>query len=351
MKNLTSTHSFLALALTTLMSAGCDEVAQDEAFGEGDVSERCVNCGGGILFNTFMWGKEDGGSLDVKGAVWSNARLVSVELACPKSEKDLWRFPKECLKDTMFRLDAVRAVSGELLGKRDIFDFGGADFLGSRWTVDLYDGEKVVGTHVQNITAYAYDATQKPHALHYYTFMFYGDGANGGEKGVWTPACKESVDPITGLPVGTKAVVYDDIEVDTKTGKISERESSLYLACITGAVGKAGNWGYPAWEIGHEDFTTSVRMVRADYCGDGVSWTTIGSSLQAKDVFKYRDFSNANGATEAMWGEKGALCLGTPRWTTQYAYSDVSCNGAKLQPCGAATLTDYSEAIAWTKLP
>ena len=351
MKTLTSTHSLLVLALTTLMSAGCDEVAQDEAFGAGDVSERCLNNCGGVVFNTFIWGKEDGGSLDVKGEVWSNARLVSVELACPKSEKDMWRYPKECQQQAMFKLDRVWGSTGELKGTRGPLSFGAADFLSSRWTVDLYDAGKVVATRVQNITAYEYDSTQEPHALHYYTFMFFGDGANGGEKGVWTPACKESVDPITGLPVGTKALVYNDIEVDTKTGRILQRENSLYLACITGAVGKAGNWGYPEWEIGTEDFTTTVRMVRADYCGDGGSWTTIGSKLQARDVFGYRDFSDPLSATEAMWGEKGTLCLGTPRWTSEYTYSDVICNGAKLQPCGAAILEDYAEAIAWTKLP
>jgi len=350
MKNLTSTHSLLALALTTLMSAGCDETGQDEAFGAGEVSERCNTCGG-ILFNTFAWGKEDGGSLDTKGAVWSNARLVSVELRCPATEKDMWRYPKECNDKPMFRLHDVRASSGELLGKRDGFEFGGADFLGSRWTVDLYDGEKVATTHVQNITAYEYDALQKPHPLHYYTFKFFGDGSNGGEKGVWTPACKQSTDPLTGQPVGSKAIVYNDIAVDTKSGKIDWRPDSLYLACITGAVGKAGNWGYPEWEIGSEDFTTAVRMVRADYCGDGGSWTTIGSALQATDVWGYSAFANPAGATEAMWGEKGALCLGTPRWTSKFVYGDVKCNDVVLPKCNNATLASYSEAVAWTKLP
>jgi hypothetical protein len=341
----------LALALTTLMSAGCDEVAPDEAFGAGEVSDRCVSGCGGILFNTFAWGKEDGGALDRLGKVWANARLVSVELKCTRNEKDMGRFPKVCLEQPMFKLDDVWAESGQLLGKRDGLAFGGADFLGSRWTVDLYDGEKVVTTHVQNITAYQYDPLQKPHALHYYTFMFFGDGTNGGEKGVWTPACKESVDPVTGLPVGTRAVVYDDIEVDTKSGRIGWRPDSLYLACITGAVGKAGNWGYPAWEVGNEDFTTAVRMVRADYCGDGGSWTTKGNKLQVSDVWGYNSFAAVNGATEAMWGEKGALCLDTPRWTGTVKYTDVKCNGALLKPCGGATLTSYPEAIAWSKLP
>ena len=356
MKNLSSTPYLLALALTTLMSAGCDDAAPGEAqdFGGGEVAERCLNGCGGIRFNTFAWGYEDGGALDTKGNLFSNAQLVSVELLCPTNEKDMWRFPKECFKSTYFTLDkgGVRAKAGELLGTREIYEFAGKDFLGSRWTVDVYNAEgKFLTTHHQEIKAYKFDPLQKPHALHYYTFMFFGNGANGGEKGVWEPACTENTDPTDNTPVGAWALVYDDIEVDTKSGKIFPREHSLYLGCISAAVGKAGNWGYPSWEIGTDDFTTAVRTVRADYCGDGDSWTKKGNALQVKDVWGYGGFVDPNAATEAIWNEKGAACLGTPRWLAQFSYSDVTCNGEKLPECKNATLTDITDAIIWTKLP
>ncbi len=356
MKNLSSTPYLLALALTTLMGAGCDEAApgQAEGFAAGEVTERCGNNCGGIRFNTFAWGYEDGGALDTKGELFSNAQLISVELLCSKNEKDMWRYPKECLKSTYFKLDqgGVRAHAGELLGTRGTYEFGGQDFLGSRWTVDVYNSEgKFLTTHIQEVKAYKFDPLQKPHALHYYAFMFFGTGANGGDKGVWEPACTEDTDPLTNAVVGSWALVYDDIQLNTDTGVISPREHSLYLGCISAAVGKAGNWGYPSWELGTKDFTTSVRVVRADYCADGESWTKKGNALQVNDVWGYSGFVNANTPTEAIWNEKGAACLGTPRWINQFTYNDVSCNGQQLPECKDAKLADVADAVIWTKLP
>lgn len=356
MKKNSNTQYLLALALTTLMGAGCDEAAsgEAEAFGAGEVTERCLNGCGGIRFNTFAWGYEDGGALDTKGGLFSNAQLISVELLCSKDEKEMWRYPKECASATYLKLDqgGVRAKAGELLGTKGSYEFGGKDFLGSRWTVDIYDVKgKFLKTHVQEIKAYKFDPLQKPHALHYYAFMFFGNGVNGGDKGVWESACTEDTDPLTNAVVGSWALVYDDIEVDTKSGNVSPREHSLYLGCISAAVGKAGNWGYPSWEIGTDDFTTAVRTVRADYCGDGVSWTKKGNALQARDVWGFSDFADGSNKTEAIWDKSGAACLGTPRWLGQFTYSDVTCNGEKLKPCNASSLATYPDAIIWTKLP
>jgi len=354
MKNLSNTQYLLALALTTLMGAGCDEAApgEAEAFGAGEVTERCLNNCGGIRFNTFAWGYEDGGALDTKGELFSNAKLISVELLCSKKEPG--RYPKECLNTTYFTLDqgGVGATAGELRGSKGTYAFGGKDFLGSRWTVDIYDTDgKFLKTHVQEIKAYKFDPNQKPHALHYYAFMFFGNGVNGGEKGEWEPACTEDKDPLSNAVVGSWALVYDDIKVDTESGHVTPREHSLYLGCISAAVGKTGNWGYPSWEIGTNYFTTAVRTVRADYCGDGESWTKKGNALQVRDVWGFSDFVNASNKTEAIWDKRGAACLGTPRWLGQFTYSDVICNGEKLKPCKNDTLAMYPDAIVWTKLP
>jgi hypothetical protein len=342
---------FLALALTTLMApAGCDlpEDAAEEAFGAGDVSERCVGCG--IKFNTFAFGKVEGGELDSRFNLHADAKLVSVELLCPRGEKEMWRYPKACWKDTKFVLEAQWGKAGELRGLRDGLEFAGDDFLGSIWTLDLYEGGNFVRTHVQTIEKHEYDELQKPHALHYYTFMFMGDGSNGGEKGVLTPACKEDLDPVDGTPVGTRVLVYDDITVDIDTGVIKERPDTLYFGCIAAAVGKAGNWGYPAWVMGAEKFTAAVRSVRADYCGDGDSWTVKGQALQVADDWGFSSFYDASTETEAIFTEYGAACLGTPRWG-QVLASQVECNGAKLDPCKDAKLGDFPDGITWTKLP
>ena len=94
-----------------------------------------------------------------------------------------------------------------------------------------------------------------------------------------------------------------------------------------------------------------MRVVRADYCGDGDSWTTVGNALQLKDQWGYSTFNNP-GATEALWGENGAVCLGTPRWQGVYSYSDVTCNGNKIEPCKEnADLGTYQGTQFWSTLP
>lgn len=341
----------LALVVTGLAAvAGCDEGEVEAEFGAGDTELRCPGCSGGVVFNTFAWGLDPGGELDSKGALWADARLVKVELRCG-GEKEMWRYPAVCAQSTRFKLDRVWAEQGELFGTRDGKVFRGADFLLSDWTIDLYKDGLKTRTHLQTIKAYDFDALQKPHALHYYTFMFFGTGTNGGEKGVWTAACSDNTDPISGTPVASQAIVYDDITVNTKSGVIGERADTLYLACVGAAVGKAGEWGYPAWDIGTKEFTTAVRSVRADYCGDGVSWTKKGNPLQIHDVYGYNDFSDPGAATEAIWTAAGAACLDTPRWIGTVSYSNVICNGAKVPTCSGRKLSDFSDATVWTKLP
>ena len=347
----TRTRNFLALALTTLTApAGCDlpDDAELAAFGAGDVAERCTNCG--IKFNNFAWGNVDGGELDRRGELWAGAVLVKVELKC--NPKEMGRFPKICKDAPSFVLGDKWAEDGQLIGTRDGLKFAGADFLGSTWTIDLYEGKQFVRRHVQVIDKYEHNPQQKPHSLHYYTFNFWGDGSNGGEKGILTPACKETADPVSGAVVGTRALVFEDITVDTTTGVISKRADTLYFGCIAAAVGKAGNWGYPSWDVGPGHFTAAVRSVRADYCGDGQSYTTKGQALQVADVWDYNGFVDPLRPVEAVFGEKGASCLGTPRWSL-VDYLDVTCSDGhppKKCPVGVK-MSDYPEAIIHTLLP
>ncbi len=354
MKISCNTNYLLALALATLGSAtGCDDLGGDddaaveaEAFGAGQVAERCVGCN--IKLNTFAFGKVKGGELDSSGALWGDVKLIQVRLRCTKDSKQMWRYPAAC-KDgaAMFKLESVYAIDGQLMGKAQGLGFQGADFLKSEWDVDTFDNGVYLERVTHTINAYSYSLNDK---LHYYTFDLPNDGT-WPEKTIYMPACKESYDPITGVYVGTKSVVYENTTVDTKSGKIGERPNTLYIACVSAAVGKAGAWGFKPWDIGYEDFTTAVRTVRADYCGDGVSWTKPGNALQLADVWGYSGFVNPAGKTEAIWGDSGAQCLGTPRWVGTVKYDDVVCNGAKLKECGDYKLGDFPEATMWSKLP
>jgi hypothetical protein len=65
-------------------------------------------------------------------------------------------------------------------------------------------------------------------------------------------------------------------------------------------------------------YDTCVRMVRADYCGDGRSFTRDGTVIGYRDsaglaTLTAEDIATESLAFEAVWGPGGAICLARPR--------------------------------------
>ena len=347
MKTYFNTNNLLAMALMSVAAAtGCD--AEDDGFGEGDVSERCsgISCGG-IKFNTFQFGKLKASELARDfNLIHDDTQLEQVRLVCPpKDSKNSWRYAKVCKENaTTFKLEEVWSAKGELRGRAAGVEYTGADFYLSQWFIAFYEEGQVK----DNVTLTVNKYEEQP-GFHFYTFD-YPNPINPKET---MPACVDTLDPVTGQPIGTKAVAIEDIVVNTDTGVIDHKKDMIYIACVSGAVGKATTWGYlPYSQIGVGNFTTAVRVVRADYCGDGQSWTKAGNELQLKDVWGYSNFNNSPGPTEALWTEKGAACLGEPRWVGEVKYEDVICNGAKIDPCKSEwDLTSLGNTMFWSALP
>ncbi|MCA9706891.1 MAG: hypothetical protein KDK70_13645 [Myxococcales bacterium] len=152
-----------------------------------------------------------------------------------------------------------------------------------------------------------------------------------------------------GEPQLTTAAVYRDIDVHPD-GSITPLPERLYIGCIAGAVGKASLFGYRP-EIGSfalqqiaigndpvHAFSAATRMIRADYCGDGTSFTQTGTPIYVQDKVIINDgpsglFVWPGPQNEAVWGLDGAWCVDLPRihpwWWTQ-----PTCNGVPLPSCG-----------------
>jgi hypothetical protein len=97
-----------------------------------------------------------------------------------------------------------------------------------------------------------------------------------------------------------------------------------------GALGKCLHWpdgsdgGYynflenaPAGRA-VQRFLTCVRAVRADYCGDGVTYTTDGTKIYLADiphagVWSVDHSHDAGFVLEATWDQNGAVCLNHAR--------------------------------------
>jgi len=245
--------------------------------------------------------------------------------------------------------DSVRVVGGALEAElEDGRTIHHTDFGLTRWTIDV--GGAVWGTYTLTLEAGWDAASGQP------TYLFFWDDGSG--EGA------ESTCTIPGQASEMSAVVYPGIDIDESSGAMHEDPELLTIACTAGAVGKAGLWGYRPDDLvanygpdGVALFEASVRMVRADYCGDGQSWTSPGTPVVVEDNLG----TNAPLPSvwlpgqsipqdEAVWDRSGAVCLAA----TRVPSTIVSCqNGAIVWPCLFGTGAAFADpaALFRTRIP
>jgi hypothetical protein len=102
----------------------------------------------------------------------------------------------------------------------------------------------------------------------------------------------------------------------TRGGEHVALAGRLLITCTGGAEGKCVRFGYKPWRQGQDGaslapyYQTCVRLVRADYCGDGVGHTRNGTPIDLFDRIGIQDDEIAPGMTfEAAWGPDGAVCV------------------------------------------
>lgn len=88
------------------------------------------------------------------------------------------------------------------------------------------------------------------------------------------------------------------------------------ITCTGGAEGKCIRFGYKPWRQGPNGvslaayYQACVRMVRADYCGDGVGHTRNGTPIDLFDRIGIQADEPAPGMSlEAAFGPRGAVCV------------------------------------------
>lgn len=122
----------------------------------------------------------------------------------------------------------------------------------------------------------------------------------------WVSACYDAA----GNPVEAIALEGNwDAATGTRTG-----DTGLTWACRGAALAKAVEWGWRPWvNTAHKNLhQAAVRMIRADYCGNGVHHTSNGNPIDIQDYLGIQTFESAWNV-EAGWGVNGAVCLDTPR--------------------------------------
>lgn len=145
-----------------------------------------------------------------------------------------------------------------------------------------------------------------------------------GYHPIEAPSETHSVCPqSTAYPDVIAATIVRGELYDAATGAVAANQEWLTIACFGNAVAKTKLFGYGPHEIRPDDVVAAtipqrqatIRMLTADYCGTGHSFTVDGTPLAWK---------NDNGGVkpddspdfddiEALWDEDGALCLTRPR--------------------------------------
>jgi hypothetical protein len=347
----------LTLALASV--AGCDA----EDFGAGDVSLRPG--GNGILFNTSWIGTFDFGEFHDEFSTLHNDTMLQGVTVTSEYKGNYYSIP----------LQSVWAEDGQIFGKGDGQTFSGHQFDESVWSFQmLIDGDKVdVTVKIKSVTddggknwKYVFKHNYNATDANGNCLVSQSKEAKKGEESdgegddqeCLIPVCQDDPDMIGEQ---YEAIVTEDITVDTVTGVIEKSaKPAMYWGCVSGAVGKAGNWGYRLEHLDHEHsmFEAAVRMVRADYCGTGDSFTTPGQQVTLTDIFGYNHLAQSY-KTEAIWDPKGAACVYQPRLAAEWpdALSVIKmCEqlGAPRIPKECLygdDLSTYADALYWSANP
>lgn len=331
----------LLLTLSTACEANPDDFDEELDFDVDDESadeDRLLVYGGrmttGRRLNTNHSGNHFFSELNIHGQIHEGTRLVAIDYDGPLGSSSVLPW-------------TIQVVGGALEAElSNGYIINHSDFNDTVWHLESFEPGGVYQHQLTVETGWDQGSSTP-----LYNFS-YSLGLGEGEM---STCVLEGEEPLTS------AAVYAGLDVDDYTGVITHDPTLLYIGCVAGAVGKASLWHYrpetlPAAAGGTplQVFQASVAMIRADYCGDGNTYTLPGTPIYAEDKFGLNSipappyiFGTAP-VDEAVWGLNGALCLDYRRVNNGFP---VSCAGGTTPPpCwfGAANWYSGFDALFWT---
>jgi ADYC domain len=128
----------------------------------------------------------------------------------------------------------------------------------------------------------------------------------------WQPLCGTEADGsrVLAIPVNGK---FDYTQGTSTGGSYDPRGPIFTMACRHYAIAKCAEMGYRPWQSAsgtslRDYFRACTRMLRADYCGDGNSYTINGTLIDVYDRLGVQQ-DTENWRPEAEWGPNGATCM------------------------------------------
>jgi hypothetical protein len=231
----------------------------------------------------------------------------------------------------------LRLVKGELLAEQNQVTLRGTALVNARLFAEAYNRNvhppQTINVEYEITGIVAEDPIYDPTGTG--NTYLYTLSQNVDNTGSWQPAC-----PVDGS--GRRIAIP---LADTFNERGSRMPSALWFTfgCTTAVIAKCYRLGYRPWVSGYGNLAithwTCTRLLRADYCGDGIPHTENGKLINAWDFLPPPGPILAQGPTppgmtfEAAWDQNGALCLSHARWNKDGADLTAACSN-RLRPPG-----------------
>lgn len=209
----------------------------------------------------------------------------------------------------------LRVVKGELVAERDGVTVRGTSLAGARIFGDATDGVQLVEVEYRIASVVPElaenDPTNSGNTFLYRIEQFATD--------TWVDACDpDESGRYAAIPV---AMTWNDAAARVPSTQ------HFTFGCTSAVIAKCYRWGYRPWLTGYggANFSdlhqTCTRVARADYCGDGRSFTEDGTMINVWDRLPPPGPIQSAGLLpplgfifEAGWNTDGAVCLSRSRW-------------------------------------
>jgi hypothetical protein len=209
---------------------------------------------------------------------------------------------------------------------------GGEELVGAQFEAGVADDGSAVTLRIEGIDWGEGDRAD----VTYYWFSYRG-------RSDWRPVCRDSWGQ--AVPAILLAGRWDYRQGVEGGGSRIDDPDAVTIACAGAALAKCVELGYKPWDESglpmvdlHQSCT---RMLRADYCGNGLPSTTDGWRINVWDAYGVQTTDSAwDFRFDAEWAPRGAVCLRKQRVDGACGGLDCSPRNGNLTECAAAITTD-----------
>ena len=199
------------------------------------------------------------------------------------------------------RLDSTWLVGTELWGNQATSTFRGLDFDQARFAGTSGDGRPV------DVSIAGVRPPDAGDDVWHYLVRYYDP-----QDAAWYPVCvRDDGTPLEAIPVEGRW----NYQFGTEGGGAKISDGTVFtFACEEAAIAKCIHMGYKPWATAADGTSLAAhhqactRMVRADYCGDGTSYTVDGQWVNVYDAAGVQA-DTEDWLFEAEWDEGGARCF------------------------------------------